>query len=290
MKTTHDGIDLEYEVYGSGHTNVLFLHGWGNAASFWDDLLTNHMDLSGLRCITASYRGHGGSSAAESGYTAEQFAHDMFAVADAAGARKMIVVGFSMAAKFAPAMAAVDPSRVVAQVLIAPVGPDAIDIPDEVFEGWMEAAADPVEFRKILQPFIARPIEERLIGLYCSNVARATRAGLKGTSDMCSRESLVAMIRDVRIPTLIATGSEDPMMPAAYIREEVLPYFPQARVVRLPCGHEIPYEMPVETAWLLEAFLAGAASAAQEATTLEETRRCLEQKAEVGSARTPVNV
>ncbi len=148
---------------------MLFLHGWGNAASFWDDLLTNHMDFSGLRCITASYRGHGGSSAAESGYTAEQFAHDILPLQTRL-AQENDVVGFSMAAKFAPAMAAVDPSRVVAQVLIAPVGPDAIDIPDEVFEGWMEAAADPVEFRKILQPFIARPIEERLIGLYCSNV------------------------------------------------------------------------------------------------------------------------
>jgi pimeloyl-ACP methyl ester carboxylesterase len=249
MKTrTQDGIDLEYEVYGSGETNLLFLHGWGNAASFWYDLLTNHLDLSGLRCIAASYRGHGGSSPATGGYTAEQFARDMFAVADAAGAQQLIVVGFSMAAKFAPAMAALQPARVTAQVLIAPVGPDAIDIPDEV---------DPEEFRKILQPFIARPIDDRLMDVYCGNVARASRAGLKGTSDMCSRESLVGMIRGVRIPTLIATGKADPLMPAAYIREEVLAYFPHARVVWLPCGHEIPYEMPEETAWLLEAFLAG---------------------------------
>jgi hypothetical protein len=28
----------------------------------------------------------------------------------------------------------------------------------------------------------------------------------------------------------------------------------------MPCGHEIPYEMPSETAWLLEAFLAGVGS------------------------------
>jgi pimeloyl-ACP methyl ester carboxylesterase len=121
---TDDGIEIEYEVYGSGDTNLLFLHGWGNAASFWNDLLTNHVDLRGLRCITASYRGHGGSSASPGGYTAARFARDMFAVADAAGARELIVVGFSMAAKFAPAMAVAEASRVLAQVLIAPVGPD----------------------------------------------------------------------------------------------------------------------------------------------------------------------
>jgi 3-oxoadipate enol-lactonase len=254
---TDDGVDIEYEVYGSGDTNLLFLHGWGNAASFWTDLLTNHLDLSGLRCITASYRGHGRSSAATGGFTAERFARDMFAVADAAGADALIVVGFSMAAKFAPAMAVAHPARVRAQVLIAPVGPDRADIPDEVFEGWMEAARDPREFRKVLQPFIARPIEERLLNVYCANVAMATRAALKGTSDMCSRESLVDIVRSVRIPTLIVTGKSDPLLPPAYIREEVLAYFPHARVAALPCGHEIPYEMPSETGWLLEAFVAG---------------------------------
>jgi pimeloyl-ACP methyl ester carboxylesterase len=215
------------------------------------------LDLSGLRCITASYRGHGGSSASTGGYTAERFARDMFAVADAAGARELVLVGFSMAAKFAPAMAVVEASRVLAQVLIAPVGPDRADIPDEVFEGWMEAARDPGEFRKVLEPFMARPIEDRLLDLYCANVAAATRAALKGTSDMCSRESLVDVVGTVRIPTLIITGKSDPLMPPAYIREEVMSYFPHARVVWLPCGHEIPYEMPEETAALLEAFLAG---------------------------------
>jgi 2-succinyl-6-hydroxy-2,4-cyclohexadiene-1-carboxylate synthase len=258
MKTrTSDGIELEYEVYGNGPLNVLFLHGWGNAASFWDDLLTNHLDLNGLRCIAASYRGHGGSGPAETGYCAEQFARDMFAVADSSGAQELVLVGFSMAGKFAPAMAALDPSRVRAQVLVAPVGPDAVDIPDEVFEGWMDAAKDPAKFREIGKDFIARPIEDRLMDLYCANVARATRAALKGTSDMCSRESLVDTVARVRIPTLVMTGAADPLLPPAYIREELLPYFPNCRLVTLPCGHEIPYEMPQETGWLLEAFLAG---------------------------------
>jgi pimeloyl-ACP methyl ester carboxylesterase len=79
---------------------------------------------------------------------------------------------------------------------------------------------------------------------------------------MCSKHSVVNTIRDVTIPTLILTGTADPLMPDAYIREEVLRYFPEARIVRMPCGHEIPYEMPTETAWLLEAFLAGAGSPA----------------------------
>ena len=97
-------------------------------------------------------------------------------MADAADARELVVVGFSMAAKFAPAMAAVNASRIRAQVLIAPVGPDAIDIPEEVFEGWIDAAADPTRFREVLKPFVVRPIEDRLLDIYCGNVARASQA------------------------------------------------------------------------------------------------------------------
>jgi pimeloyl-ACP methyl ester carboxylesterase len=269
---TSDGIELEYEVYGSGSTNVLFLHGWGNAASFWEDLLAGHLDLTGLRCIAASYRGHGGSSAPADGYTADQFSRDMFAVADDAGAAELVVVGFSMAAKFAPVMAAQEPSRVVAQVLIAPVGPERMDVPWEVFEGWMEAARDPGKFRELLQPFIARPVEDRLLTLYCNNVARASEAGMKGTSDMCARQSVTETIRGVDIPTLVVTGRADPLMPEACLRQKVLPYFPQARVIRMPCGHEIPYEMPSETAWLLEAFLAGVGTRSQKREAFEAGR------------------
>ena len=69
----------------------------------------------------------------------------------------------------------------------------------------------------------------------------------------------MTLIKDVRVPTLIVTGEADPLMPAQYIREEVMPYFPQSRVISLPCGHEIPYEMPAETGWIIEAFLAATA-------------------------------
>jgi hypothetical protein len=97
---TDDGIAIEYEVYGTGQLTLLFLHGWGNAASAWDDFLTAHLNLTGLRCVAASYRGHGGSGTARSGYTHERFARDMFAVADAVEARRFVMVGFSMAGKF----------------------------------------------------------------------------------------------------------------------------------------------------------------------------------------------
>ncbi len=253
---TDDGVTIEYNVYGSGPLTSLFLHGWGNAADSWDDLITTRLNLAGLRCVAASYRGHGGSDEARSGYTHDRFARDMFNVADAAGADAFVMIGFSMAAKFGRYMAYLHPQRVFGQVLIAPPGPEKLAVPREAFMPWLEAAPHPERFREILLTFTRQPIRQDLLDMYCRNVARASRAGLEGTVDMFY-ESIENEVSDIRIPTLIIAGEADPLFNREYVNANVLPTTPGARAVFLPCGHEIPFEMPNETAGLLEAYLAG---------------------------------
>lgn len=254
--TTDDGVAIEYQVYGRGPLTLLFLHGWGNAASAWDDFITTRLNLSGLRCIAASYRGHGGSSNSAAGYTHERFARDMFAVVDAVGAERFVMVGFSMAGKFGRYMAYQQPQRILGQVLIAPPGPEKFAVPREAFVPWLEAAPYPGRFRDILIPFTKRPVREDLLDLYCRNVSLASREGLEGTIDMFY-ESIENEVCDSWLPTLIIAGEGDPLFNREYIDKNVLPTTPGARLVFLPCGHEIPFEMPTETAELLEAFLAG---------------------------------
>ena len=253
---TDDGVMIEYKVYGPGPLTLLFLHGWGNAANSWDELITTRLNLAGLRCVAATYRGHGGSGEATSGYTHDRFARDMFDVADAAGADAFVMVGFSMAAKFGRYMAYLHPRRVLGQVLIGPPGPEKLGVPREAFIPWLEAAPHPARFREILLSFTTQPIRQDLLDLYCRNVSLASRAGLEGTIDMFY-ESTENEVSDIRTPTLIIAGEADPLFNREYVNKNVLPTTPGARAVFLPCGHEIPFEMPNETARLLEAYLAG---------------------------------
>jgi pimeloyl-ACP methyl ester carboxylesterase len=260
---TDDGIAIEYNLYGSGPLTLLFLHGWGNAASAWDDFLMTRLNLAGLRCVAASYRSHGGSDEARLGYTHERFARDMFVVADAVGADRFVMVGFSMAGKFGRYMAHLNAWRLLAQVLIAPLGPEKLDLPHEALNPWLEAAPHPERFREILLQFTKQPIREDLLDTYCRNVSRASRAGLEGTIDMFY-ESIEKEVSNIRTPTLIIAGEGDPLFNREYINSRVLPTAPGARAVLLPCGYEIPFEMPNETAWLVEAYLAGLQSHAAE--------------------------
>jgi pimeloyl-ACP methyl ester carboxylesterase len=67
--------------------------------------------------------------------------------------------------------------------------------------------------------------------------------------------------KKIRIPTLVLAGSYDPLLTPDMLKSTVLAHIAGARMVTLPCGHEIPQEMPAQTAALVEAFLSGAGHA-----------------------------
>src|SRR5437879_4228710 len=110
---TDDGVTIAYTVRGEGPRTLLFMHGWGGASTgfLWNELLA-HLDLTGLCAICADFRGHGDSDKVETGYTHERFAQDMFAVADQERVDQLVLVGFSMAGKFAQYMPYLAPQRV----------------------------------------------------------------------------------------------------------------------------------------------------------------------------------
>jgi pimeloyl-ACP methyl ester carboxylesterase len=100
----------------------------------------------------------------------------------------------------------------------------------------------------------------------CASVASASRVALEGTIDMFY-ESIADEVSGVRVPTLVIAGAGDPILTPDYVRRFVVESIPGARLITLPCGHEVPIEMPKETAWILQAFVAGLQEHAAEAGT-----------------------
>jgi non-heme chloroperoxidase len=250
-----DGIRINYETVGSGPFSLVLLHGWGGSASYWREMVS-HLNLAGLRVIAPSYRGHGDSDKPGSGYTLDQFAKDVFAVADAAGARRFVLVGFSMSGKFAQYIAAVHPERILGLVLIGPVPASEFPIPAEVGGAWCDAQHNRDTFKQILAPFIRIPIKAELTEAFLDDFEKAARVALEQTLEMCAL-SFAEQMREVRMPTLVLAGSYDPLASLDLLRATVLSQVAGARMITLPCGHEIPQEMPQQAAALLEAFLSG---------------------------------
>jgi pimeloyl-ACP methyl ester carboxylesterase len=140
-------------------------------------------------------------------------------------------------------MASLDESRILGQVLVAPLGPDSLAI-------WYSIRT-PSAFSTSHCEHVPRKSVTSV---------RASRAALVGTISIWY-EPLAKEIGRVRVPTLVIAGEHDPVLTPAYVKEQILDRTPGARMVTLPCGHEIPIEMPSDMAWLLEAFLAASQNA-----------------------------
>lgn len=136
MSRAHNGlVELEYRVDGqSDGIPVVLSTGFGDQLTFWPDALTAPLIASGYRLIRFDTRDAGLSSDAQ-GYGLDDMVGDLFAVADAAGAERFHLVGYSMGGQIAlrAAMQAADRVRSLALLFttsgapgLSPPRPEAI--------------------------------------------------------------------------------------------------------------------------------------------------------------------
>src|SRR4051812_41572250 len=205
---TDDGVTIAFETRGEGPRTLLFLHGWAGSGTFWDETL-QYLDLTGLRAITFAYRGHGASDKPASGYTLDRFAADAFAVADAAGAAEVVVVGYSMSGKFGQYLACARPDRVAGQILVAGCTAAELPFPPEMQRDWVSLAGDRERFLAFERQFITQPVRQEVLDRWLDDAVKAPAAALDETLSMCARTSFSAQIAGSRLPTLVIGGAHD---------------------------------------------------------------------------------
>jgi pimeloyl-ACP methyl ester carboxylesterase/predicted glycosyltransferase len=119
-----DGVNLYYEVYGSGEPTVFLLPTWSIIHSrHWKmqiPYLARH-----CRVLTFDGRGNGRSDrpTEAAAYAEREFAADALAVMDATATERAVLVSLSLGAQRALLMAAEQPERVAGAVFICPAVP-----------------------------------------------------------------------------------------------------------------------------------------------------------------------
>jgi pimeloyl-ACP methyl ester carboxylesterase len=130
-------------------------------------------------------------------------------------------------------------------------------VPAELVKRWCDNQQDrDATFQQILAPFIKIPVRTELTEAYLDDFQKAARVALEETLSMCGA-SFADQAGRIRVPTLVLAGEFDPLISPDLVRGTVLTHIATARMVALPCGHEIPQELPEQTAALLEAFICG---------------------------------
>jgi len=106
-----DGVPISCEVYGSGEPALVFVHGWSCDARYWraqvPHFSRNH------RVVVLDLAGHGHSGMARTKYTMAAFGEDVRAVTEAAGNKRVILIGHSMGGSVIAEAARLMPDRVI---------------------------------------------------------------------------------------------------------------------------------------------------------------------------------
>jgi non-heme chloroperoxidase len=265
MPTTRstDDVEIAYRVVGDGPTDVLFMHGWAGSGRYFDQTV-ECLDPSRLRLITFDLRGHGDSGRTDSGYTLDQIADDAVAVADAAGSRRFVSVGFSMSGKFVQYVACEHPDRVAGQVLVAGCPAVALPLPPELLADWFGREGDAARMAEIPRMYASQPIPEEVLDRCGVDAAAVPLVALRGTIELVTGAPFADRLPGMTVPTVVVGGRDDAIFTPEALTEGVVAPVRGARLELLDCGHEIPIERPRELAALIEDFASDLASAASQ--------------------------
>ena len=213
MLKLHDG-QIAYDDSGSGGSIVVCVPGLGDLRQQYR-FLAPRLESAGLRVVTMDLRGLGESSTDWPDYSAASVGADIVALSNRLGAKKVYVVGNSMAAAAAVWAAAESPG-VVAGIVV--IGPFVREMPPSallnaflkvamirpwgpsfwsMYYGSLYKSAPPADLPAYREALVAN--------LKTPGRIEATKAMIFASKSPCE-----ARIPEVRAPVLVVMGSRDP--------------------------------------------------------------------------------
>jgi pyruvate dehydrogenase E2 component (dihydrolipoamide acetyltransferase) len=241
--------DIAVEVAGSGSPTCLLIHGFAGDRSVWA-ATASALQRAGYRTAALDLPGHG-ETAAE--------APDLPGLVDAAAAvaqglsGRLLLVGHSLGAAVATALAARLGDRVGGLVLLAPAGCGP-RIGAEFVHG-MARATTPGEVGHLLRLLGPKggSLSDTALAQIAAQMARGRLAALAGALASPEGRQRIDLIRPLMalpegLPVRAIFGTEDRIVPAA----DALNLPSRVAVHFLRCGHMPQWDAPQEVAALIQ--------------------------------------
>jgi len=214
------GIEMAYDDTGGDGPSVVLLHGFPFDRSLWREQAAALG--AEYRVVTPDLRGHGASSVTGGQTTMETMAEDVAALLDEMALSRVVLGGLSMGGYVALAFMRLFPERVRALVLAdtRPQGDtvEARATREETARKALEEGMSVIEesmLPKLLAPatFEREPHKvERVREMIRGTRPEGAAASLRG---MAVRRDQTDLLAEIKVPTLIIVGSEDPITPVA---------------------------------------------------------------------------
>ncbi|MGD8243753.1 MAG: alpha/beta fold hydrolase [Anaerolineae bacterium] len=247
-----NGIDIYYEVHGSGDPLIL-INGLGYDLWMWHKMIPGLAEH--LQVIVFDNRGVGKTDQPEGPYTAQMLADDTAGLLEALGIPQVVVLGHSMGGFVAQALALSRPELVHKLVLSATNfgGPNHIPVTPEALAVLTDMEADPIErLRRGIVVSTAPGFAEAHPGIIDEWVTHRVENPILpepyqaqmaiGMALMSEEASFEHRLKDVKAPTLILFGADDKVVPpgnAELLAREI----PNSTIKILPsAGHFYPFD------------------------------------------------
>ncbi|MBL4686942.1 MAG: alpha/beta hydrolase [Nannocystaceae bacterium] len=252
---TADKTRVAYRTIGSGHREVVLVHGWMMSGALYDELVAA-LDTTDLKLVVLDLRGTGQSDRPDSGYSLQQFADDVWTVIEHAGLKRPVVVGHSMGGQITQFVAASRPDAVSGLILINPVPATGLPLGEETAALFRSSAGDAGKQAAILDMACRQlsPESKNHLLRIAADVSPACIVESLGAWTAVGSDTHLAAIS---APALVV-ASDDDFLPVPLLREQVVTKIKGSRLARIVGpGHYTLVEQPAATAALIEAFLAG---------------------------------
>lgn len=245
-----DGVNLYYEVHGSGPT-ILLTHGYSATSQMWQGqiaALSKHH-----RLVIWDMRGHGQSDSPDDPalYSEPATVADMAALLDTVGAASAIIGGLSLGGYMSLAFHRVHRERTEA-LLIIDTGPGYKN--DEAREGWNRTSL------KTAQRYETEGLNGLEAGSPERRLARHRSAkglALAARGMLTQRDAgVILSLPDIRVPSIVVVGSEDaPFLAASDYMAAKIPGAKKAVIEG--AGHAANIDMPEAFNAAIVGFLDG---------------------------------
>jgi len=237
-----NGCNIYYEINGQGDPLVLIMGLRRNVEWWYRQLpvLAQHFQV-----IVFDNRGAGRSDKPVMEYSMRLFAEDTAGLLDALGLKRAGILGYSMGGYIAQELALNHPAKVEKMILASTGcgGDRAVMMSPERLEKFQaNAGLKPEEIiRKDMDIYFSNKFVEQ----HPEKVEEFIEISLRHHQpadaflrqfDACLRHDTVDRLQRIRVPILIMTGDDDPLVPPenSYILKELIPH---AELVVFPGGH-----------------------------------------------------
>jgi pimeloyl-ACP methyl ester carboxylesterase len=255
------GVGLCVETFGDDRDPaVLLIMGAAASMLWWEDEFCERLASGGRLVIRYDHRDTGRSvtyAAGAPGYTGDDLVADAAGVLDAVGVARAHLVGMSMGGAIAQLLALDHPDRVLSLTLISTspgAGPDLPAMSDELRAYFAEPPPQPDwSDRDAVIDYLVE--DERVYAARSRPFDEAARRELAGRNFDRSIDIAASLtnhflleggksprerLGEIRVPTLVVHGAEDPLFPIGHGRA-LAREIPVARLVTLEqTGHELP--------------------------------------------------